>query len=296
MAAPSSQPSLPRSPLALCIPTNCLPGLNTAASESSPLANPRARLSPATSSSPRPRPRPPADYLYHPHQPKSLAGIATRAFALGSAFALGVAGTLALVLHTPSPLWRLPFFAAALALFHFLEFWTTAAYNTRAAETSSFLLTSNWPGYAIAHTFASLECLASTLLWPGATWLPFPGARAVLGVALVAVGQAVRTVAMVRAGRSFNHLVQHRRNSGHVLVTGGIYGWLRHPSYFGFFWWALGTQLAMGNAASLVGFAVVMWQFFSGRIRREEESLVRFFGAEYVEYRRRVGTLIPFVP
>ncbi|SPQ22303.1 7d2edfe2-140c-42e7-a3ef-a09a37378eec [Thermothielavioides terrestris] len=239
--------------------------------------------------------------LYLPHQPKSLSGIALRSFCLGIALALGLVATLAIYFYTASPLWRLPFFLVALSLFHFLEFWTTAAYNTRAADVSSFLLTSNWPGYAIAHTFATLECLVTRLLWPGGgstRWVPFDLGRtlALAGLALVVAGQTVRSVAMVHAGRNFNHTLQYRRESGHVLVTDGIYGVLRHPSYFGFFWWALGTQMVMGNAVSFVGYAVVLWRFFRDRIRREEELLVGFFGDEYLDYRRRVPTRIPFVP
>ncbi|KAL2188888.1 ICMT-domain-containing protein [Thermothelomyces heterothallicus CBS 203.75] len=241
---------------------------------------------------------------YLRHQPKSLSGIAARSFCLGIAFAVGVTGTVAILVLTASPLWRLPFFLAALALFHFLEFWTTAAYNTRAADVHSFLLTSNWPAYAIAHSFASLECLLTSLLWPpgggggGGGVLAWRGAVPLVGagLALVVLGQAVRSVAMIHAGQSFNHVVQYRRRSGHVLVTTGVYGLLRHPSYFGFFWWALGTQIVMGNLLSLVGYTVVLWKFFSSRIRIEEDYLVAFFGQEYVEYRKRVPTWIPFVP
>ncbi|KAF3354133.1 hypothetical protein VdG1_00390 [Verticillium dahliae VDG1] len=57
---------------------------------------------------------------------------------------------------------------------------------------------------------------------------------------------------------------------------------------------ALGAVLVLGNVLSLAGYAFVLWKFFSGRIRHEEELLVRFFGREYEEYRRRVGTRMPF--
>ncbi|KAK4241730.1 protein-S-isoprenylcysteine O-methyltransferase [Achaetomium macrosporum] len=253
---------------------------------------------PSSSGSDSPNFSPDDPSLYLPHQPKSLSGIAIRSFCLGIALTLGLIGTLTIYFYTSSPLWRLPFFLTALALFHFLEFWTTAAYNTRAAEVSSFLLTSNWPAYAIAHSFATLECLLTHLLWPGARWAPFGLGPALMlaGWVLVVLGQTVRSVAMVHAGRSFNHLVQYRRQSGHVLVTTGIYGVLRHPSYFGFFWWALGTQMVMGNVVSFVGYAVVLWRFFSSRIQYEEELLVAFFGEDYISYRRRVRTLIPLVP
>jgi len=238
------------------------------------------------------------DRAYMLHQPKSLAGIALRSFCLGIALAVGVISTLTVALLTSSPLWRLPFFLSSLSLFHFLEFWTTAAYNTRAADISSFLLTANWPAYAIAHSAAALECLAANTLWPARAWAPPHTAPlvALLGWALVVAGQTVRSVAMVQAGPSFNHQVQRQRGAAHVLVTTGIYARLRHPSYFGFFWWALGTQVVMGNVVSFFVYAAILWKFFSTRIRHEEELLVKFFGAEYVDYRRHVGTKIPFVP
>lgn len=50
-----------------------------------------------------------------------------------------------------------------------------------------------------------------------------------------------------------------------------------------------------GNVISLAGFAVVLWLFFARRVRGEEESLVRFFGDDYVNYRRRTGVWIPFI-
>ena len=249
----------------------------------------------ASASSPSSSPDPLRPYLRN--QPKSLSGIAIRSFSLGIALAASATATFTLLLYAPSPLWRVPFFIASLSLFHFLEFWTTAAYNTPAAQISSFLLTANWPAYAIAHGFATFECLLTNLIWPDSAWAP-AALRPVLilaGLVLVVIGQTVRSVAMIHAGRSFNHTVQYRRKSSHVLVTDGIYSVLRHPSYFGFFWWALGTQLVMGNVLSFMGYAGVLWKFFSTRIEHEEEYLVAFFGAEYVDYRARVGTKIPFV-
>ncbi|KAK3943061.1 Isoprenylcysteine carboxyl methyltransferase family-domain-containing protein [Diplogelasinospora grovesii] len=262
---------------------------NDDADLSLPLLSPSAASAHAASHSP--------DRAYFPHQPKSLAGIAVRSFCLGIALTLGVGGTVGVVVFTSSPLWRLPFFLASLSLFHFLEFWTTAAYNTRAAEVGSFLLTANWPGYAIAHSAATFECLLTNLAWPDRSWAPLHTAPllCLMGLMLVVVGQTVRSVAMVQAGPSFNHLVQHQRSSGHVLVTTGLYGRLRHPSYFGFFWWALGTQLVLGNVVSFFAYAAVLWKFFSTRIRHEEELLVKFFGDEYIDYRDKVPTMLPFV-
>jgi len=236
---------------------------------------------------------------YLPSQPKSLSGIATRAFILGLTLTLSLNLTIYLLLDSSpySPLWRAPFFITTLSAFHFLEFWTTARYNTRSAQISSFLLSQNGSAYTIAHTAAFLECLLTNLLFPTRSWLP-PRVNTLLlsfGLVLILLGQAIRSIAMISAGTNFNHIVQHTKASSHQLVTSGIYGWLRHPSYFGYFWWGLGTQIVMGNLVCFVGYAVVLWRFFERRIGGEEELLIRFFGDEYVQYRKRTMIGIPFI-
>ncbi|KAI8963940.1 ICMT-domain-containing protein [Daldinia sp. FL1419] len=234
---------------------------------------------------------------YFPAGPKSLEGIATRSFFLGVVFASSAIAMIAILVFTSSPLWRLPFFIGALATFHFLEFWTTARYNTPVANIGSFLLTANWPAYAIAHMAASFECLFTNVLFPNRNWAPF-GSRHIivlLGLILVVVGQFVRSAAMAQAGQSFNHTIQQRKKDTHTLVTSGIYSYFRHPSYFGFFYWSVGTQMVLGNPICFLGYAIVLWKFFSSRVKHEEALLVRFFGEEYINYKRRVGTRMPFV-
>ena len=43
--------------------------------------------------------------------------------------------------------------------------------------------------------------------------------------------------------------------------------WFRHPSYAGFFYWALGTQLVLQNPVSFTLYLIILWRFFSRRIR-----------------------------
>lgn len=205
-----------------------------------------------------------------PSDPKSPAGVALRAFFLGAAFGISLPLIILLLVVYQSPFWRLSFFLLILSLFHVLEFYITARFNPAAATTSAFLLSQNGSAYNVAHTLAFLECALHCYLWPhGGLFAPraVPSLWLLLGLGLVVVGQTTRTMAMVHAGSNFNHLVQSRKKQGHVLVTGGIYAWLRHPSYFGFFWWGLGTQLALGNIVCLAGYAVVLWRFFRRRIQ-----------------------------
>ena len=83
----------------------------------------------------------------------------------------------------------------------------------------------------------------------------------------VVVGQVLRSTAMMHASTNFSHMVASRKRDEHRLVTDGVYAWFRHPSYAGFFYWALGTQLVLQNPISFVGFTVVLWRFFYTRIR-----------------------------
>ncbi|KAL9598978.1 MAG: hypothetical protein Q9219_004161 [cf. Caloplaca sp. 3 TL-2023] len=218
---------------------------------------------------------------YPPLDPdKNPAAISLRAFTLG--LVLGTSLTLTVLLQQTSvPLWRAPFFFVALSIFHLLEFYITARYNPSAATTSAFLLTSNGYAYNVAHTLALIECISGNYLAPRyfPAWTPLhsfyawlsPEGKArgiclALGLASLALGQGIRTLAMVHAATNFNHLVQFRKKEGHVLVTDGIYRWMRHPAYSGFFWWGLGTQVVMGNKLCFIGYAVVLWRFFKDRI------------------------------
>ncbi|KAL2000985.1 hypothetical protein VTN02DRAFT_2363 [Thermoascus thermophilus] len=233
----------------------------------------------------------------NPGGAKSLAGISLRAFLLGVTLGTGLCLTVVAHAVVGTPLWRVPFFLAALSLFHFLEYFVTARHNPPQANISAFLLSSNGWQYNVAHGSALAECLLAWL-FPDASYNHYFTRTAVavqvtLGLALMALGQTVRTLAMAHAGRNFNHTVQVQRRAGHTLTTTGVYRVLRHPSYFGFFWWGLGTQLVLGNVVCLLAYAVVLWVFFSRRIQREEKYLILFFGDEYVEYRRRTWVGIP---
>lgn len=226
----------------------------------------------------------------------SPASISIRAFLLGLTLGSSFLVTVHLALLA-IPLWRLPFFLCSLSLFHYLEYQTTALYNPRVANVSAFLLSQNGWAYNVAHTCAFVE---STIWWwcypemvmTHQTLRTLPVG---LGFALMILGQGVRTTAMAQAGANFNHQLQHKRKEGHVLVTDGIYRFLRHPSYFGFFWWGLGSQLVLGNVVCSVGYAVVLWRFFSLRINREENLLIGFFAMDYVRYKEKTWVAIPFI-
>jgi protein-S-isoprenylcysteine O-methyltransferase len=255
----------------------------------------------------------------YPGGKKSLSGISIRAFLLGTALGISVSLTV-LFLVLSVRLWRVTFFVASLCLFHFLEYYVTARYNTRHASVGSFLLTSNGWAYNVAHGSAITECILSHFIFPEGYfwWTRAIGdlkLQLILGLLLVIVGQTVRSLAMAHAGTNFNHTVQVVHKEGHSMVTDGVYRILRHPSYFGFFWWSIGTQLVLENVLCFWAYALILRTFFSNRIQSElrlleqklclfgysdvpastdeERLLTLFFHEEYSDYMRRTWVGIP---
>ena len=78
-------------------------------------------------------------------------------------------------------------------------------------------------------------------------------------------------------------------------MTSGVYQVVRHPSYFGWTLWAVGTQVMMLNPISIIGFSGASWVFFKDRIPYEEELLVDFFGKAYIEYAASTPIMMPFI-
>ena len=111
-----------------------------------------------------------------------------------------------------------------------------------------------------------------------------------LGVALFAAGGALRLWPVFVLGERFSGLVAIQ--PGHRLVTGGVYGAIRNPSYLGLLVNMLGWGLAF---RSIVGVLLtgLMIPPLLARIGAEERLLRAEFGAEYDAYRARTFRLIP---
>jgi protein-S-isoprenylcysteine O-methyltransferase Ste14 len=111
-----------------------------------------------------------------------------------------------------------------------------------------------------------------------------------LGVALFAAGGALRIWPVFVLGRRFSGLVAIQ--PGHTLVTHGVYGVVRHPSYLGLLVSSLGWALAFRSGVGVL-LAALMIPPLVARIRAEERLLHTQFGDEYDAYRSRTSRLIP---
>ena len=111
-----------------------------------------------------------------------------------------------------------------------------------------------------------------------------------LGVGLFAAGGALRIWPVFVLGRRFSGLVAIQ--PGHTLVTSGIYGVIRHPSYLGLLVNALKLGLAFRSGVGVVLRALMIPPLLLC-MRAEERLLRTEFGAEYSAYCARTSRLIP---
>jgi len=230
--------------------------------------------------------------LFGGRMPNTLVAVSTISFLLGGLCSLG--GLTYIVGGFKGAWWatyQLGFFAVAWSVFHFAEFAVTAGWNTARVSVDSFLL-DNGSMYHYAHAAALVEYLVVLYLKPELKAIPYVTRT---GIILTVASQVLRSVAMIQAATNFSHSVQYRKQDGHILVTSGVYGWFRHPSYTGFYYWALGTQLVLQNPISFCLYFMLLLRFFSSRIKSEETALISFFGQDYLDYRKRVGTKLPFI-
>jgi protein-S-isoprenylcysteine O-methyltransferase Ste14 len=112
------------------------------------------------------------------------------------------------------------------------------------------------------------------------------------GVAIYAIGGVLRLAPVFVLGRRFSGLVAIQ--PGHRLVTTGIYGLIRHPSYLGLLVTVLGWGLAFRAGVGVI-IAALMLPVVIARIESEERLLSETFGAEYEAYRARSWRLVPYV-
>jgi protein-S-isoprenylcysteine O-methyltransferase len=178
------------------------------------------------------------------------------------------------------------YYLMSLSFFHLSEYTFTALFNQEETSTDSFLLNHSWE-YGIAAASSWCEFLIEAFLFPS---LKLSLYTRLVGIFFILFGELFRKSAMYTAGTNFNHYVQESKQENHILVTSGVYAFFRHPSYFGWFVWSIGTQILLANPICTVLYTIVSWKFFNSRIVYEEYYLLKFFGKQYLNYQEKVSS------
>lgn len=233
------------------------------------------------------------NYFYLPNMSydpakNNLSVIAAKSFGLGAVILI----SLVVVTTTQSVLLStLGFLILFLSIFHFGEFLSTSLFQTLEVDDDSFILEDG-----DLHIFYAASIVEILIRHFAFNKCRYSDTIFYLGFFLAIMGQAIRSLAMYTAKQNFSHYIQRQHNPKHQLVTSGIYSVLRHPSYFGWFYWIIGVQLVSQNIVCLGLGVYKIWWFFNQRIEFEEGLLVEFFKEDYEKYRKETITGIPLIP
>jgi protein-S-isoprenylcysteine O-methyltransferase Ste14 len=148
----------------------------------------------------------------------------------------------------------------------------------------------------ITPEIAAFFLLFGRVPWP--RWLRgrfVPGdtlAAAWVGLGLTAAGIAFAIWARLWIGRNWSGRVTIKEQ--HELIQNGPYAIVRHPIYSGFLLGILGTAIVHGELRALLALplAALGWTF---KLWMEESFMIQQFGSAYLDYKRRVKALVPFL-
>ncbi len=112
-----------------------------------------------------------------------------------------------------------------------------------------------------------------------------------LGLGLLALGAGIALLAQTQMGEAWQPAAQP--GEGSLLITGGMFAWVRNPFYLGCMLASLGVAVVVPNVVSVAGgMAVVVGAHLVVRFV-EEPQLSATHGRAYDEYARRTGRFLP---
>ena len=112
----------------------------------------------------------------------------------------------------------------------------------------------------------------------------------VLGIVITAAGISFAFWARFYLGGNWSSNVTVK--VGHELVRTGPYRFVRHPIYTGMIVALVGTALQRAQVRGLVA-VVLLYAGFKMKSKVEERAMTDTFGAEYAEYSRTTGAIVP---
>jgi protein-S-isoprenylcysteine O-methyltransferase Ste14 len=122
---------------------------------------------------------------------------------------------------------------------------------------------------------------------------PFKRSGSIAGIILFTAGMALRWFAVISLGKAFT--VQLAVQSSQELYTGGVYKYIRHPSYTGMLLYYAGLGMVQHNWLSLSVLIILPLFAILIRIQHEESLLIEHFSQKYKDYITRSYRLIPWI-
>ncbi len=105
----------------------------------------------------------------------------------------------------------------------------------------------------------------------------------IVGLIMAIIGLVLWILAFIKLGtKSFAVLPRAK-----ALETGGIYKYFRHPLYVGLILTFVGLSLGAGSLLGIIYTIIVILPLSIVRAKREEKILIKNFGKEYLDYKKR---------
>lgn len=125
---------------------------------------------------------------------------------------------------------------------------------------------------------------SGVLFLPLVDWLSYSvcALLGILGILILAFGIKICPLKVIFSGRDPS-----------VLVTQGIYSYIRHPICLSCILLAFSAAIGFESVAGLVVAILCLIAAYLRASLWEEKDLERRFGNEYHEYKRKVGMFIP---
>ena len=111
------------------------------------------------------------------------------------------------------------------------------------------------------------------------------------GLVLVAVRIALKTWVVKTLGKYWSIQIEIRKDQ--ELVVSGPFRFMRHPAYFCTIIESFAVILIMNSLYSVLLFWLVFFPLLLVKIHYEEKELIGKFGDRYLDYKRKVFSLLP---
>lgn len=163
--------------------------------------------------------------------------------------------------------------------------WVIALYAEMYGLPLTAYLVMGWLGHSVAdaethfngHLWPFLFGLQGTSLQLAQLW------TTIIGQSMIVVGALIATIGWRQ--------IYHAARSGQMAES-GIYRFIRHPQYTGFFLFLIGSVLNWPTIPTLITLPIISWVYVR-LARSEEQDAIRQFGARYENYMARTGRFFP---
>ena len=199
--------------------------------------------------------------------------------------------SFSMIFFTNSIYYPLYLYFITLCIYHYTEFFSVLLYHFKKLSCEYFLIDQSL-SWIIATFVSFIETILETYYFNKYKKIKI---FFIIGLIMTIIGQIFRIGGIYTGKKNFTHKISYEKKKEHKLVKNGFFALTRHPSYFGFYLWSIGIEIMCCNPICFIGFTFILFYFFKNRILLEEKLLIQFFGEEYLEYKKKVGILIPFI-